>query len=66
MSSYIWQFCIGEIPGNETDWINAQVTSQASVDLTSLTPLTKYWFRVAAVTISGTTAFCAPIMQVVI
>jgi len=38
MSSYIWQYCIGEIPGNETDWINAQVTSQASVELTSLTP----------------------------
>ena len=64
--SYIWQYCIGEIPGNETDWVNAQVTSQVSVELTSLTPLTKYWFRVAAVTISGTTAFCTPIMQVVI
>lgn len=64
--SYIWQYCIGENPGNETDWENAQVTSQASVELTGLTPLTKYWFRVSAVTINGTTAFCAPIMQVVI
>ena len=64
--SYIWQYYIGENPGNDSEWVNAQVTSQASVELTGLTPLTKYWFRVAAVTISGTTAFCTPIMQVVI
>lgn len=64
--SYIWQCCVGENPGNETEWENAQVSSQASVELTGLTPLSKYWFRVAAVTITGTTAYCAPIMQVVI
>lgn len=64
--SYIWQYCIGENPGNETDWVNAQITTQASVELTGLTPLSKYWFRVAVVTPTGTTAFCAPIMQVVI
>jgi len=28
--------------------------------------MTKYWFRVAAVTIDGTTAFSQPIMLVVI
>lgn len=59
--SYIWQ--------QSTDGINwevAQVTTQASVELTGLTSLTKYWFRVAAVTIDGTSAFCDPIMQVVI
>ena len=64
--SYVWQYYMGENPGNETDWVNAQVTTQASVELTGLTPLSKYWFRVAAVTINGTTAFCTPIMQVVI
>lgn len=64
--SYIWQSYIGETPGNETEWVNAQVTVQSSVELSGLTPLTKYWFRAAAVTTSGTTAFCAPIMQVVI
>jgi hypothetical protein len=64
--SYIWQYFIGENPGNEPDWVNAQITTQASVELTGLTPLTKYWFRVAVVTPTGTTAFNAPIMQVVI
>lgn len=64
--SYIWQYYIGDAPGNEAGWVTAQVTSQASVELTGLNPLTKYWFRVAAVTIQGTTAFCSPIMQVVI
>ncbi|MDR3652340.1 MAG: fibronectin type III domain-containing protein [Paludibacter sp.] len=64
--SYIWQYYIGETPSNDANWVNAQVTSQASVELTGLTPVIKYWFRVAAVTPTGTTAFCDPIMQVVI
>jgi hypothetical protein len=65
--SYIWQFCIGEMPAaNDADWVTAQVTSKATVELTGLTPLTKYWFRSAAVLISGTTAYNPPVMQVVI
>ena len=64
--SYIWQCFMGEFPANETDWINAQVTSQVSVILTGLLPMNKYWFRVAVVTASGTSAFCTPIVQVVI
>ena len=64
--SYIWQYCIGEAPASEADWTNAQVTTQATVELTGLTPLIKYWFRVAAVTINGTTAYCKPVMQAVI
>ena len=64
--SYIWQYYIGEIPTNDANWVNTQVTSQASVELTGLNALTKYWFRVAIVTISGTSAFSDPIMQVVI
>ena len=64
--SYIWQYCIGEIPGNESDWVTVQVTTRASAELTGLTPLTIYWFRVAAVTPSGTTSFCSPKMLAVI
>jgi hypothetical protein len=64
--SYIWQSCKSENPGIESDWSTAMVTTQVSTEITGLTPLTKYWFRVAAVTIDGTGAFCDPIMQVVI
>jgi len=64
--SYIWQLYMGEFPANETDWTNVQVTTQVSVILSRLLPLNKYWFRVAAVTASGTSAFSIPIMQVVI
>ena len=64
--SYIWQYCTGEAPASEADWTNAQVTTQATVELTGLTPFTKFWFRVAAVTINGTTAYCKPVMQSVI
>jgi hypothetical protein len=65
--SYIWQYCIGEMPAvNDTDWVTAQVTSRVTVELTGLTPLTKYWFRSAAVLSSGTTAYNSPVMQIVI
>ena len=65
--SYIWQYCMGETPvTNDSDWVTAQVTSKASVELTGLTPMTKYWFRSAAVTTSGTSAYNSPVMQVVI
>lgn len=64
--SYIWQYYIGETPTADANWVNAEVTSQASVELTGLKTLTKYWFRVAVVTIDGTSAFTDPIMQAVI
>jgi hypothetical protein len=64
--SYIWQHCTGEIPVTDSDWTTATVTSQASTELNGLIPLTKYWFKVAAVTPTGTSAYTAPIMQVVI
>ncbi len=64
--SYIWQYYMGEIPANEKDWILGAVTTKASAEITGLTPLTKYWFRVAAVTIDGTTAYSQPILLVVI
>jgi hypothetical protein len=62
--SYIWQYYMGETPAaNDADWITAQVTSKASVEITGLTPLTKYWFRSAVVTATGTSAFNSPVMQ---
>lgn len=48
---------------DNSSWVIAEVTPQASVEITGLTPLTKYWFRVAAaVTINGTGEYCVPIM----
>jgi len=59
--SYIWQQSI-----DANVWTTVQTTAQASVELTGLTPLTKYWFRVAEVTITGTSDFNDPIALVVI
>ena len=65
--SYIWQYCTGETPtANNADWITAQVTSKASVELSGLNTMTKYWFRSAVVTTTGTSAYTSPVMQVVI
>jgi hypothetical protein len=62
----IWQMYIGETPLSEKDWTLIQVTSQSKLALEGLTPLTRYWFRVAVVTAAGTSEFCDPISQVVI
>ena len=64
--SYIWQHSIGEMPAAENDWTTAQVTSKATVELEGLIALSKYWFRSAAVTPVGTSAYSTPIVQVVI
>jgi hypothetical protein len=64
--SYIWQYFAGEIPTSENNWMLGQVTSKATVEISGLTPLTKYWFRVAAVTSDGTSPYCPAVMQVVI
>ena len=65
--SYIWQYYMSETPAtNDADWVTAQVTSKASVDLSGLTPKTTYWFRSAVVTTAGTSAYNSPVMQVVI
>lgn len=62
--SYIWQYCTGETPvATDAEWTTAQVTSKASVELSGLTPYTKYWFRAAVVTAVGTSAYSSPVMQ---
>jgi hypothetical protein len=65
--AYIMQLYMGETaPTNEKDWIQIQVISKASLELSGLLTLTKYWFRVAVVTAEGTTDFCQPVSLVVI
>ena len=64
--SYIWQYCINAIPETENGWTIAEVTGKASVELNNLNPVTKYWFRVAAVTSDGTLPYNDPIMHIVI
>lgn len=63
--SYIWQFCVNALPETEDGWKIAEVTGKASVELIDLTPVTKYWFRVASVSSQGTSAYNDPIMHVV-
>lgn len=64
--AYIWQYVQGDFPTDDANWIVAQITTQASVELSGLTPLSRYWFRVAVVTPQGTGPFTTPIMQSVI
>ena len=59
--AYIWQQSLDGI-----NWTTVQTTAQASVELTGLTALTKYWFRVAVVTVTGTSDFSEPVTLVVL
>lgn len=63
--SYVWQYSKNALPENESDWTFATATSKASAVLNDLTPVTKYWFRVAAVTAQGTNAFNDPVMHII-
>jgi len=63
--AYIWQFSINVVPQGEEGWTIAQVSGRASVELSDLIPVTKYWFRVAAVMAKETSAYNTPVMHVV-
>lgn len=64
--AYIWQYAINTVPDQEDGWKIAVVTGKASVEINDLIPVTKYWFRVAAVMAQDTAAYNAPIMYVVV
>ena len=65
--SYIWQHCTGDTPATtDAGWTTASVSAKVSTEIAGLTPMTKYWFRSAAVLSSGTTAYNSPVMQVVL
>jgi len=64
--AYVWQYCVNSIPEDEDAWKIAQVSGKASVEISDLLPVTKYWFRVAAVMAQETAAYNSPIMHVVV
>jgi hypothetical protein len=64
--AYVWQYAINTVPEQEDGWKIAVVTGKASVEINDLIPVTKYWFRVAAVMALETSAYNAPIMYVVV
>jgi len=63
--SYIWQYAKDTLPTDDNGWVAAGFTTQASNELTGLTVASKYYFRVAAITNTGTTDFTSPVLKVV-
>ena len=64
--AYIWQSAKDNLPTTESEWITVGHSTQANYELTGLTVMSKYYFRVAAVTPEGTTDFSAAIEKIVI
>ena len=65
-TAYIWQHSTSAEAPTETDWIFGGCSAQTTFEISGLTPQTKVWFRVAAVTREGMQAFTDPIMKAVL
>ncbi|MDP4201524.1 MAG: fibronectin type III domain-containing protein [Bacteroidota bacterium] len=65
-TAYIWQYAKEPLPADDSGWTTGATTAKASAAIAGLTPLTRYWFRVAAVTRQGTSAYTGPVMLAVV
>jgi hypothetical protein len=65
-TAYIWQYGKDPLPASENEWITANTTAQSTAVINGLTPLNRYWFRVAAVTRQGTTDFTGPVLLAIV
>lgn len=63
--AYLWQYCIGAIPTNDSEWLYAGASGVAVYVVSGLNSTIKYGFRVAPIMAHGTSAFCEPIMHTV-
>ena len=64
--AYIWQCAKGALPTSDSDWLPLTTTTSAHYELDGLTVAVTHYFRVAAVTPSGITDFCAPVAKLVV
>lgn len=63
-AAYLCQYCLDPI--TESGWTGNKITNHASCSYTGLTPVTKYWFRVAVIINDQQQPFCDPVMLVVL
>ena len=60
----VWQYCEDALL-KENKWSHADVTLKSQTTIKGLKPISKYWFRVAFVTIEGQSEWCKAIDFVV-
>ena len=63
--SYIWQTSQDVIPPDDRGWIFAGASTTVKFTVTGLNSVTRYYFRSAAVTSEGLTAYTEPVAKVV-
>lgn len=63
--SYIWQYAKDNLPADDSGWFTAGFTTQANNEIGGLSVASRYYFRVAAVTPSGTSDFCGPVQKII-
>ncbi len=54
---YVWQYCKVTLADTEAGWTYSDATGKATITILNLMPLTRYWFRVAAIMADGTAAY---------
>jgi hypothetical protein len=58
--SWVWQYSTDGV-----EWTHSGISTQTSYLVTGLTPVSKYWFRSAYVTIDGQSEWSNPVSEVV-
>ncbi len=64
--AYLWQMAIDDGAGTELIWIAIGSSTRANFEVNDLEVMKRYKFRFAAVTVDGTTDYCAPVTKIIV
>lgn len=64
--AYIWQMVKDNLPASDDGWITIGHSTQSYYQVTGLTPGSKYYFRLTAITPTGQTDYTAPLIKIVV
>lgn len=64
--AYIWQMAKDNLPATDEGWTTAGHSTQSYFQATGLTPGSKYYFRLTAITPTGQTDYTAPVAKIVV
>ncbi len=64
--AYLWQMAIDDGAGTELIWTAIGSSTRANFEVNDLEVMKRYKFRFAAVTVDGTTDYCAPVTKIIV
>ena len=64
--AYLWQMAIDDWTGAGLIWTAIGSSTRANFEVNDLEVMKRYKFRFAAVTVDGTTDYCAPVSKIIV